>query len=85
MSERMRHHVTGRFMAGDCEKDCIEHCAGLCGATPVEFTEPPVMAPLNEWENYCPYGSHFPDGCHPCHMCVECEADLERIALENGW
>lgn len=29
----MRHPVTGRFMAGDCERDCIEHCAGLCGVS----------------------------------------------------
>jgi hypothetical protein len=28
----MRHPVTGRFMAGDCERDCLEHCAGPCGA-----------------------------------------------------
>ena len=28
----LRHPVTGRFMAGDCERDCLEHCAGLCGA-----------------------------------------------------
>lgn len=27
----MKHPVTGRFMAGDCERDCLEHCAGLCG------------------------------------------------------
>lgn len=27
----MRHPVTGRFMAGDYEIDCIEHCAGPCG------------------------------------------------------
>jgi hypothetical protein len=26
-----RHPVTGRFMSGDCERDCEEHCAGLCG------------------------------------------------------
>lgn len=29
---RMRHPITGRFMAGDCERDCLEHCAGICGA-----------------------------------------------------
>lgn len=26
-----RHPVTGRFLAYDCEIDCQEHCAGLCG------------------------------------------------------
>lgn len=31
-----RHPVTGRFMAGDCEQDCLEHCADLCGANPKE-------------------------------------------------
>lgn len=31
--EPFRHPVTGRFMAGDCERDCLEHCAGLCGAS----------------------------------------------------
>jgi hypothetical protein len=35
----MRHKVTGRFMAGDCERDCLEHCAGLCGSTPAEFRD----------------------------------------------
>jgi hypothetical protein len=35
MSEPMRHPITGRFMSGDCERDCLEHCAGPCGA----FTE----------------------------------------------
>jgi hypothetical protein len=29
---RSRHRVTGRFLAFDCEVDCLEHCAGLCGA-----------------------------------------------------
>ena len=27
-----RHPITGRFLAFDCEIDCLEHCAGLCGA-----------------------------------------------------
>jgi hypothetical protein len=27
-----RHPVTGRFLAFDCEIDCQDHCAGLCGA-----------------------------------------------------
>jgi hypothetical protein len=31
--ERLRHPVTGRYMSGDCERDCLEHCAGLCGAS----------------------------------------------------
>jgi hypothetical protein len=26
-----RHPITGRFLAFDCEVDCLEHCAGLCG------------------------------------------------------
>jgi hypothetical protein len=26
-----RHPITGRFMAHDCERDCLKHCAGLCG------------------------------------------------------
>jgi hypothetical protein len=32
MADRDRHPVTGRFLAYDCEIDCLEHCAGLCGA-----------------------------------------------------
>ena len=31
MSEQSRHPITGRFLAFDCEVDCQEHCAGLCG------------------------------------------------------
>ncbi len=31
LAEQMRHPITGRYMAGDCERDCLEHCAGLCG------------------------------------------------------
>jgi len=27
----LRHPVTGRFMSGDCEQDCLTACAGLCG------------------------------------------------------
>ena len=30
-SRVMRHPVTGRYMAGDCERDCLTACAGLCG------------------------------------------------------
>lgn len=26
-----RHPVTGRFLAYDCEIDCQQHCARLCG------------------------------------------------------
>ena len=26
-----RHPRTGRFLAHDCEVDCLVHCAGLCG------------------------------------------------------
>jgi hypothetical protein len=26
-----RHPITGRFLAHDCEIDCQDHCAGLCG------------------------------------------------------
>jgi hypothetical protein len=29
-----RHPVTGRFLAFDCEVDCLSACAGLCGAAP---------------------------------------------------
>jgi hypothetical protein len=32
--ERFRHPITGWYMAGDCERDCLEHCAGLCGTPP---------------------------------------------------
>ena len=42
--ERMnpRHPITGRFLAFDCEVDCLDHCAGLCGAFTDEqaFDEP---------------------------------------------
>jgi hypothetical protein len=39
-NEAMRHPVTGRFMAGDCERDCQQHCAGLWGAcAPDEVNE----------------------------------------------
>lgn len=31
-SSRERHPITGRWLAHDCEIDCLEHCAGLCGA-----------------------------------------------------
>jgi hypothetical protein len=34
VSQSVRWHLTNallRFMAGDCERDCLEHCAGLCG------------------------------------------------------
>lgn len=31
---QLRHPVTGRFLAGDCERDCQERCAGFCGAQP---------------------------------------------------
>lgn len=31
MTDRARHPKTGRFLAYDCEIDCQEHCAGLCG------------------------------------------------------
>jgi len=30
-SRQARHPITGRFLAYDCERDCLEHCAGLCG------------------------------------------------------
>jgi hypothetical protein len=30
-----RHPRTGRFMAGDCERDCLDHCAGPCGVLPI--------------------------------------------------
>jgi hypothetical protein len=30
-SSVMRHPITGRFMSGDCERDCLTACAGLCG------------------------------------------------------
>jgi hypothetical protein len=33
MVDRDRHPVTGRFLAHDCEIDCQEHCAGLCGSS----------------------------------------------------
>lgn len=26
-----RHPITGRWLTFDCETDCQEHCAGLCG------------------------------------------------------
>lgn len=26
-----RHPITGRYLAFDCETDCQDHCAGLCG------------------------------------------------------
>lgn len=29
--DQPRHPITGRFLAFDCEIDCQEHCAGLCG------------------------------------------------------
>jgi hypothetical protein len=29
-----RHPRTGRFLAHDCEVDCLVHCAGLCGSAP---------------------------------------------------
>jgi hypothetical protein len=32
LAGRPRHPVTGRFLAHDCEVDCLDHCAGLCGA-----------------------------------------------------
>jgi hypothetical protein len=28
---RARHPITGRFLAFDCETDCLQHRAGLCG------------------------------------------------------
>jgi hypothetical protein len=34
-----RHPRTGRFLAHDCEVDCLAYCAGLCGAPADE--EPP--------------------------------------------
>jgi hypothetical protein len=30
-SRPARHPVTGRFLAFDCERDCLDYCAGLCG------------------------------------------------------
>lgn len=30
MPERARHPVTGRWLAYDCETDCLTACAGLC-------------------------------------------------------
>jgi hypothetical protein len=38
-AERLRHPVTGRFMAGDCERDCQKHCAGICGVSTEESNE----------------------------------------------
>lgn len=31
LAPQPRHPITGRFLAFDCETDCQEHCAGLCG------------------------------------------------------
>jgi hypothetical protein len=56
--ERLHHPATGRFMAGDCERDCLERCAGLCGVDslapvirchgeghpPLEFNDPHTAA-----------------------------------------
>lgn len=44
-----RHPVTGRFLAFDCEIDCLEHCAGLCGEAmtlpPIDGLEIPPTSP----------------------------------------
>jgi hypothetical protein len=34
-----RHPITGRFLAHDCEIDCLEHCALLCGWRDAQQTE----------------------------------------------
>ena len=31
MTDCQRHPYTGRFLAHDCEVDCLTVCAGLCG------------------------------------------------------
>ena len=43
MTDQLRHPITGRYMAGDCERDCLEHCAGLCGVGPRTRREGDVM------------------------------------------
>ena len=34
-----RHPHTGRFLAFDCEKDCLTRCAGLCGNLALECND----------------------------------------------
>jgi hypothetical protein len=51
-TEPARHPVTGRFLAYDCERDCLEHCAGLCGAD--DWTNP--EGAHRHWDDQ-PWGS----------------------------
>jgi hypothetical protein len=34
-----RHPTTGRWLAFDCETDCLERCAGLCGNMALEVDD----------------------------------------------
>lgn len=39
-----RHPTTGRFLAYDCEVDCLQRCAGLCGNMAFEEDDEPEVA-----------------------------------------